>query len=655
MELDGDADDLLQLVSLGHGRVNPIAPLEPSTEQQHDAFQVALFGRYPADVVTDDSSIAAEKSELQQLVYMGNRRPTLRTRGQAVLNAQLGRYKNHRRSLKSDVEFRKRGATVAFAQIASAFPFVAKAFGFKASLGAIPDLMLVRADIRMRLAVASSAAAAGLGRAVQQRATTILHRAGELVQEVASRLCLALADENSHLDRLDDSAVGGGDSSSSTSGRLTMVRAFMRCWDESEQKVKRFRSRASRCAVSAGAQSQTIIVQTGGVCKCTTILESGDVYEDVEPNVIRPRRLESTSSSYIYEGINRGVPGKDLAQWFKELAVPPIGGDLLAVWVLLGADRAGQNYVVADAIFNVVEEVNPVGICHIDFCGLHGVALARNRPLPSKQLTTGMSSWTKWVKLAKNTSDAQKALDTLVYNERPVTWYQFQRPHPEVEGAEAFKQSLFPDDAVLWQLRKLEDGSTTLVPSPLCKRLDGILSCRHWVVGSPGGLAHWCEWVQHKDVNGCVVWDWCCNSLTEARGQIRQKVDEWLFGTVWSVAADNRWTTQPAAQCRILVAECVDELVTRSLKKVLLALSLEDQSLVAALKRVVENDPGNWSARNKMRFRNIYQHLCASSEFGLAFAPRLGIVVTGGRRLDEVMYAFLGRKGVSDRATLVTC
>ena len=79
-----------------------------------------------------------------------------------------------------------------------------------------------------------------------------------------------------------------------------------------------------------------------------------------------------------------------------------------------GADRASQNYGVLIRILIQVEK-NPKVIAHVDFCGGHGVALARSRPKPSKRLSTALSALTKWLRVDSNVSQVAKTLEDLVH------------------------------------------------------------------------------------------------------------------------------------------------------------------------------------------------------------------------------------------------
>jgi hypothetical protein len=290
------------------------------------------------------------------------------------------------------------------------------------------------------------------------------------------------------------------------------------------------------------------------------------------------------------------------------------------------------------------------GIGHVDFCGAHGVALARGRPIPSKQLLTGVSSWTKWINIDGNAKSFQMHLGVVVLQQRPVTWQQCQRPQIEVDAAMAFKRALFTDDSVLWTPHKHPDGSVTHTPSTLSVSLDRILACRRWAPGETDGMVHWCSWVLRTDAFGHAAGGWCCGTAQEARDKVLRSISEWLFARAWNVAADNRWTTQPAAQRRLLVAETIDQAITRTLDQVVLEFQLQKASVVAALTKILEDDRENWSARNKVRLQGIHQNLCVRNEFGLAPDTRLAIIVTAGRRLDDVLYSYLGRTKKGSRS-----
>ena len=261
------------------------------------------------------------------------------------------------------------------------------------------------------------------------------------------------------------------------------------------------------------------------------------------------------------------------------------------------------------------------------------------------------------MRISANVEQFETSLKHVVLEERPISWFQYARPAAETLAAEVFKACLFPEDSVLWTTERGSDGLPQRVPSNLSRALDAILACRSWLPGGTAGLVHWCEMVPGSGGSGGVStgeWTWCCSSQAEARAKIHASIHDWLLGVAWLVGADNRWTVQPINQRRILVSDTVDEVFTHTLTQIHIMNGLQNAGLVQSLIRLIEGDRENWKARNKVRFHNIFTALCAGREFGLRPNARLAVVVTASRRLDDMLYSYLGRKGVTERVTLGT-
>ena len=132
-------------------------------------------------------------------------------------------------------------------------------------------------------------------------------------------------------------------SSKSSPPAKRVVKEIMWCWDKSEQKLRRFRTRSSQQLVGAGASSAQILVQCGRLAKF--MLESGVVSKHAERMFVRPRRLQHTTTDFIIEGVSRGLPVYGGIDNFVELFSEMPTNELLVVaWFFLGCDRAIQNW-----------------------------------------------------------------------------------------------------------------------------------------------------------------------------------------------------------------------------------------------------------------------------------------------------------------------
>jgi hypothetical protein len=253
---------------------------------------------------------------------------------------------NHR--LKEQLDTQRRSGCLALAQVCRDLPLVAKTYGLKPSMMMRAVAPLPRAAIRMQLAVAKTTRGDDLSRAAQQRAIAVLTMAATRLQSART------------LQILDGPVADAGDVQDPNRGgeiahvgppRTHAVKFFGWCWDESEQKLQRFRSRDAFARHSQTSTSTQILVQSGLVGKNTLVVASDTMQEEVDRILVRPVRLENLSSDVIFEGISKSLPGGSLTQLLDDMSAPKDSEIVDATWLFLGADRAGQSYVIAEVIF----------------------------------------------------------------------------------------------------------------------------------------------------------------------------------------------------------------------------------------------------------------------------------------------------------------
>ena len=142
------------------------------------------------------------------------------------------------------------------------------------------------------------------------------------------------------------------------------------------------------------------------------------------------------------------------------------------------------------------------------------------------------------------------------------------------------------------------------------------------------GLHFRCHRVQATDAGGRP--GWCCTTEHEAKEKTLNIILDWVTGRAWDVAAANRWTTQPTAQRRFLIAESVGRVMSRALNHVNEERDLHKQSVVDALARALELDKHNYAAKNRLRLKSICRGLASTEINGLRPDFSLAVVVTGG-------------------------
>ena len=86
--------------------------------------------------------------------------------------------------------------------------------------------------------------------------------------------------------------------------RRPVTKQFVWVWDESDQKVRRFRSRTALQKSGAGVASAHIMVQSGEMFKLW--LEDGRLKKEHDAICVRRRRLEYTTTNFMAEVMLRG-------------------------------------------------------------------------------------------------------------------------------------------------------------------------------------------------------------------------------------------------------------------------------------------------------------------------------------------------------------
>ena len=542
------------------------------------------------------------------------------------------------------------------AQIAHRFPHVARCLGLSRKDCRLDPI--VHAEMQMCLGFGPKLRGAHSGRQAQAQAVTVLAHTGLRVQQQrvmqllgggGGGAPLAPGTHPCHGSVSRDSCVrpcGDG------GGLVHVVKQLVWVWDEGDQKLSRFRCRSAGRTQHTGAVSAQLLVQ-GGMLGIYTRRTRDQAAMDVSLTKLlaRPVRLQHATTNFVMEGIVRGSPFP-----FDDLPELMAGGlqrgeELLAWWFQLGSDRASQNFCIATIAFEVVLRC-PKVIPTIQFCGAHGLVLARNRPKPAKSIHTGLSGFTKWMRLSTNLEAIERSVQEVV-RERPFVWRREKRPETELAAAEEVKRALFHDQDVLWRTIKRKDGQVLYVQTKTHMCLDAVLACRQWC-SRVDGYVHWCVQVEAPPTptsfTDVASLRWCCANEGEARNKVETALLQWVSAKQWTVAADSRWTTQPISQRRFLVLELCDELMSRSLAQVRTQLGLHRDTVVETLKKLLEQDAQDFSAKNKLRLHSICTSLCASPHGSPT--TTLAMLVTIGSFMDAVLYSLLGRAGVRERASL---
>ncbi len=186
--------------------------------------------------------------------------------------------------------------------------------------------------------------------------------------------------------------------------RSSVGTAFVFCCDESDQKLRRFRQHTEGRTVklSAAPASAAVIVSSGMLYKATRVYGHDIVTAQAKRLLFRPRRLQFKTANFILEAIIRELPF-DLNE-LEQLVNSDDSEDFVSFWIMLGPDRASDTYNVVAFFFHACVQAIPSTLPHVEFCGCHGVCLARDSAHAVKRDSTALSSFTRWVNVAKHGS-----------------------------------------------------------------------------------------------------------------------------------------------------------------------------------------------------------------------------------------------------------
>lgn len=388
---DEELEELMSLVASFHG--DAMVPAEPPS-QQNDGEQNCL--------VLQDLAQSSGGTESTDLLAW------------ARLSKERRRHEGQLQALRQA----KDRALEALRLVAQQYPMVAKVFG------------LVRQGMRdrrtqcivhMKLACAPKIRGSGLRSYTisQNRSCQLLTSC--LLQEQRLRM-----EESFMIDR------GCGDANGASAISWDRVAYLAVQWDETSQRLAAGRSHNLPDGVkkSRGQVGVQVMMASGrfGFCGVAQSVLGAMSLVSRNHNWHAPGlRLEAQSSDHIFEGLLRSLPAKVL----DKRDIDMMARDSAAVILACSCDRAAANFVVARALMHCFAEEHPSKpfFLHVEPCGLHGVALVKNKSPSSKQIMSALYSFTKWVRVGKNIEGLSSQIATLIKNNLHV------RRAPRPQGA----------------------------------------------------------------------------------------------------------------------------------------------------------------------------------------------------------------------------
>ena len=98
-------------------------------------------------------------------------------------------------------------------------------------------------------------------------------------------------------------------------------------------------------------------------------------------------------------------------------------------------------------------------------------------------------------------------------------------------------------------------------------------------------------------------------SHRDAVKHVRARVHGHVWGTVWPVSCESRWTHTMTLRKRWLTATIGNNTLQKGLATVQTSWQI-DESMVSTLERIIRADSGDFSARNKLKLLRVVRQMC---------------------------------------------
>ena len=335
-------------------------------------------------------------------------------------------------------------------------------------------------------------------------------------------------------------------------------------------KLSSFRSTSRRQDTSCGRVTVQVFVSNASYAKYMKT-DAEVPQKHMTDYIASPLRLTHATHEYITEAGVRAFP-ELFGQPSNATCAHADNEHLIAVWLCLCPDRAQVNFLVAVTLCVIVAASNERVLTHVEFCNIHGAMLAKFRSSQFRKVQLSISGLTRWFQLGRNVDALEVALKKTI-SACSFEWHPEGIPPVELEIIEDIKTQLFVNDGALWNSKEQSDGTCLRVKSSLHLSLDALLQC---VLFGEDRLVHYCEPASsstpmggrvgaNESANESAV---CCRTIDDARMKVVQTILRWLTSRSWVVASDNRWTSQPASNRRILIAELANRVLTQCLQNV---------------------------------------------------------------------------------------
>ena len=457
----------------------------------------------------------------------------------------------------------------------------------------------------------------------------------------------ALAQQQAWLEQVFRPSIEAGGPPAGSDDVSQLVKVFTWQWDETSQRVRAMLpnrlpgERVPHIKVATQVMMQSGLLSTFDFDRGCSALVSAQEW------LCRGHMLAEQTADFILEGMACTMPF-----FFDDvdelLPLCPEGSTFI---VSLCCDRAAANFRACAWLWRQMN--SPVLrrslLPHIEPCALHGIHLVKCRAIGAKKLLTTMSSLGCLMRQWRFSNKLRDEILSLVEQKLCV------KREPRPDGCSARVDLLV--DLLLnkgghlasdeWLYKTNKDG--TKVKGQLLLDIEAMAAAVDFGSMQTDEIVHYC-YVQEGDEKhalGVAPGDPCCESREEAVEKVALPLIQWFCHRSWEQSAENRWTKSVSLLRKVLTGILAQRVLPECLKAMQTSWGV-DESIAAALVRMIKADANDFSSRNKMRLLRVCRNLCP-----LEAAADVAIVLQCLLMVDPILYELLGGSpGDKERMTL---
>lgn len=576
--------------------------------------------------------VVPELAELGQLVAIADgaagARPEFDQSSDQLL-AHARRCKERKRSQAqlAEAQAQKRHAVQTLHAVAASHPSVRRIFALLAESGARDPS--ITAEVAMKLACSPRirgetfrSELASQGRAVHLLSAALLAEQADFFEGMFAEPRLPALTADRELCR-------------------RRVVAFAVQWDETSQRTRAARSALPQARPSSAQVSAQICVMSGRAI-CRRLVEACGqqrVVESIGPFHSLSKRLEKQDTDSILEAILPSLPFA-----FEDLVAMSLPlTDNEAIVVTICVDRAAVNLLAGKYMFHVIEHVLKAKnmLFNAELCGMHGVALVKNRVMQLKKLTSALVSFTRWLRVSANHVDFERQLVDFVRSGVEVR--NERRPDLHREFSAAMLSHVFggSDSGYLWKWSSAEKRH---VKTSLLRDLEGLVSFISFGPDARKPFVFYNYVEPGSDDAECLgksPGSKIFASTSDCADRVSLAVVAIFCSRSWMVAAESRWTHAGITLRKWFLGLLCGRALVESLKAVKVKFNL-DSSMDSQLAALIAMDSNNFSAANKLRLLRIVQSVSdPESDWTIA------VGVLAGGPMEDLQYRLMGHLGDS--------